>query len=703
MSYFGLGFQVGRISIFTHLGLSFRAFTIIATTMSKSKEMHGLDDVHQQAELLVLDYLRGSRCMKTMDALSKWISDKKKHRSSSALMSPTASDIFAKDVAANKATKEKANSVLEYMVIVAIWCCHVDETTMASTTKGASKEWTKDDLSKLKKEAKKTQTIADKTERWKSVGATLGRSKRDCYEKYKELKKKPSSSSSKPSKKAVTVDVRSMLDLNAIDVAGAGTDGRASDDVESSGATAVPTNPNEQDMGMSSSPTIHAVNVHYAKDKTGPKSTGKNKIVDAANMVDDHPSEMWCGEVALSKPKARGSSVAPGDVRASRDYDDVAVMEDCDNLDEQDHAQADSAPPSRSSSSFPSRVSLSNSVIDSKQGRALPAAEVTSLRKLLFNDSKKKLGPHWTHQGFDFAQVEGLKYGIVQHEGGPCGVMAVVQAYVLHFLFQEDISTWDSVETPLVTKALARALAHIIWQAGSGSTCKVALIGYGVVLVVASVMLTRGLATVEADMDTATGTVPTLIGAHDYCTQEMVNLLLLGYACSNVFDGTKDLGGGDDATSSSMVLRGVQKRSVVGFLTLFEAYDYMVVGDHLKVPVDNIWVVCSESHYSVMFADPAIAPSTSSAVGFLCFYGWFFGGGGFRLLEGGFVAFDLFYFDGLANQDEVIRLTISPMGLATKPDKAAQNRGDLIPPLNLVIQTKWPQATVDWHSVEPLL
>ncbi|ETV68106.1 hypothetical protein H257_15853 [Aphanomyces astaci] len=698
--------------------------------MSKSKEMHGLDDVHQQAELLVLDYLRGSRCMKTMDALSKWISDKKKHRSSSALMSPTASDIFAKDVAANKATKEKANSVLEYMIgkrksgskSPKVSCSpeaftdgKVDETTMASTTKGASKEWTKDDLSKLKKEAKKTQTIADKTERWKSVGATLGRSKRDCYEKYKELKKKPSSSSSKPSKKAVTVDVRSMLDLNAIDVAGAGTDGRASDDVEPSGATAVPTNPNEQDMGMSSSPTIHAVNVHYAKDKTGPKSTGKNKIVDAANMVDDHPSEMWCGEVALSKPKARGSSVAPGDVRASRDYDDVAVMEDCDNLDEQDHAQADSAPPSRSSSSFPSRVSLSNSVIDSKQGRALPAAEVTSLRKLLFNDSKKKLGPHWTHQGFDFAQVEGLKYGIVQHEGGPCGVMAVVQAYVLHFLFQEDISTWDSVETPLVTKALARALAHIIWQAGSGSTCKVALIGgatpslehmavsqlnsrhdldqfiarhidqfreskgYGVVLVVASVMLTRGLATVEADMDTATGTVPTLIGAHDYCTQEMVNLLLLGYACSNVFDGTKDLGGGDDATSSSMVLRGVQKRSAVGFLTLFEAYDYMVVGDHLKVPVDNIWVVCSESHYSVMFADPAIAPSTSLA------------------------AFDLFYFDGLANQDEVIRLTISPMGLATKPDKAAQNRGDLIPPLNLVIQTKWPQATVDWHSVEPLL
>ncbi len=36
-------------------------------------------------------------------------------------------------------------------------------------------------------------------------------------------------------------------------------------------------------------------------------------------------------------------------------------------------------------------------------------------------------------------------------------------------------------------------------------------------------MLTRGVATIAADMDTATGVVPTLIGAHDYCTQVQHN------------------------------------------------------------------------------------------------------------------------------------------------------------------------------------
>jgi hypothetical protein len=44
-----------------------------------------------------------------------------------------------------------------------------------------------------------------------------------------------------------------------------------------------------------------------------------------------------------------------------------------------------------------------------------------------------------------------------------------------------------------------------------------------------------------------------LIGAHSYTTQEMVNLALTGRARSNVFDGTKDLDG--------MVFRGIDKRS----------------------------------------------------------------------------------------------------------------------------------------------
>ena len=85
-----------------------------------------------------------------------------------------------------------------------------------------------------------------------------------------------------------------------------------------------------------------------------------------------------------------------------------------------------------------------------------------------------------------------------------------------------------------------------------------------------------------------------LMGAHGYCSQEMVHLLLVGKATSNTFDGDKVL---DEMT----VLKGIHKRSDIGLLSLFEHYDSIVVGDHLKNPRYPIWLVCSESHFTVLF------------------------------------------------------------------------------------------------------
>ena len=48
--------------------------------------------------------------------------------------------------------------------------------------------------------------------------------------------------------------------------------------------------------------------------------------------------------------------------------------------------------------------------------------------------------------------------------------------------------------------------------------------------------------------------------------------MLTGKARSNVHDGEKDLG--DD-----FILKGVEKRADVGFLTFFEYFGYFNVGD----------------------------------------------------------------------------------------------------------------------------
>lgn len=63
---------------------------------------------------------------------------------------------------------------------------------------------------------------------------------------------------------------------------------------------------------------------------------------------------------------------------------------------------------------------------------------------------------------------------------------------------------------------------------------------------------------------------------------------------------------------------------------------FLKVGSHLKTPKFPIWVVCSESHFSVLFC-----PSEDLATD--------------HCKE---EEFDLYYYDGLANQQEPIRLTV---------------------------------------------
>lgn len=75
--------------------------------------------------------------------------------------------------------------------------------------------------------------------------------------------------------------------------------------------------------------------------------------------------------------------------------------------------------------------------------------------------------------------------------------------------------------------------------------------------------------------------------------------------------------------------------------------------------------------------------------------------------------FTLMYYDGLANQEQPIKLTVSKAlqsdGIA-KHDQTGkvQQKGttasdSLVPPLEHVLHTKWPEATVHWSGCEPIL
>ena len=261
--------------------------------------------------------------------------------------------------------------------------------------------------------------------------------------------------------------------------------------------------------------------------------------------------------------------------------------------------------------------------------------------------------------------------------------------------------------------------------------------GPGLALLVYSAMLTRGLQDVVSDMDTGMGGAATLIGAHNYATQvtnsfrstalfqvniascfvlqELVNLLLVGRAHSNVFDGTEVVPGSCGDGSDNLLLRGIPVRACVGFVSLFESLGYIKVGDHFKCPAVPIWVVSSESHYSVIFAAPRgavwpsdcyeksrtaaakrrlgyIEPSDALSVGL----------GALRHVGNASAGLplDLIYFDGLGHQEAICRLTAS---LPSRCHDATPAVDDDPPPLEAVVRTLWPGASVIWNGTDPIL
>ncbi|KAL2241902.1 UNVERIFIED_CONTAM: Ubiquitin carboxyl-terminal hydrolase MINDY-3 [Sesamum indicum] len=120
----------------------------------------------------------------------------------------------------------------------------------------------------------------------------------------------------------------------------------------------------------------------------------------------------------------------------------------------------------------------------------------------------------------------------------------------------------------------------------------------GALLFLISALLSRGLDNVQEDRDDPSQ--PLVTAPFGHASQEIVNLLLSGSSVANVFDGKMDLGGG-------MFVKGISTTVEVGFLTLLESLNFCKVGQYLKCPRWPIWVVGSESHYTVLFAlDPKV-------------------------------------------------------------------------------------------------
>lgn len=356
-------------------------------------------------------------------------------------------------------------------------------------------------------------------------------------------------------------------------------------------------------------------------------------------------------------------------------------------------------------------------------GRPITLEEASQLRNLLTGSPAQPLSTEWLSQNFKQNANPNLSYGIVQKKGGPCGVLACVQAYMMKSLiFGTSIAPTTSPVSPLRPSqrewlwSLAVAITEILWKAGQGEKAILAMPGSfahftehgvgrysqdgmtenlalhefveqrdlydavtrhlsaftsetssGCVVLLYSLILTRGIENIQSDMDPGGGH---LINAHGYSSQEIVNLLLTGRAFTNTFNGEHKLG---NSPQRSMVLRGITQKAELGLLSLFEHYDCYKVGTHLKTPQYPIWVVCCESHYSCLFSRDTSVTSDTPPV----------------------TTFDIYYYDGLALQEDEIRLTIELSG--------EESDLPIVPPLEHCIRTKWKKAAVNWNGTDPIL
>lgn len=56
------------------------------------------------------------------------------------------------------------------------------------------------------------------------------------------------------------------------------------------------------------------------------------------------------------------------------------------------------------------------------------------LKQITFGSSTQCFNKEWQEQGFIFNEHPKLSYGLIQHKGGPCGLLASVQGYILKYL-----------------------------------------------------------------------------------------------------------------------------------------------------------------------------------------------------------------------------------------------------------------------------
>lgn len=312
-------------------------------------------DVTRQAELVVMDCLKSWNCPRALNAFTE--------KSSASRVSPIASERFSTDMEVKKKAADGWISVLEYLV--SNTSGNKDKSSSSSRRRPdptakegeieAGIEWTKEEISALKKAIKKTSSVEDKNARWKQIVSLVGndKSKKHCYVKYKELKEEQKTNAAK---KASPRRKRSS-------------------------------NKGDSDEADPSDPKTPA---KLAKDdQNDVLENGKSYEDDSSSRVE--LSVSGASEEPATAFVVSRRSAAP-EANSSHTLSEALEMEDCEDMGMLlEQPTTSRAQPRRTNSNVGSSFASGSTRIPT-------ASDVAAVQQLLFGANKKAFSSHWEEQ-----------------------------------------------------------------------------------------------------------------------------------------------------------------------------------------------------------------------------------------------------------------------------------------------------------------
>ncbi|XP_075426557.1 inactive ubiquitin carboxyl-terminal hydrolase MINDY-4B-like isoform X2 [Ascaphus truei] len=390
---------------------------------------------------------------------------------------------------------------------------------------------------------------------------------------------------------------------------------------------------------------------------------------------------------------------------------------------------------------FPSNVlySIPKAVIVASDlgGKPVSLDMAMELRKMLFGNTFHIFNYEWKKSLFKFRDTfSNLAYALEVEKGGSRAIQMAVQAHVIKYLLftrnEEEHSYLESlyeISQKQQERALAAALADILWTAGEGKRATICLFtsnayftespdykadkfterlqlfefmekekvekficvhihcfkdegSHGVILFLYSLLFSRTFQQLREDLDFTTTHLLRFSLGNFICRQAVLNMILTGRASPHVFNGDHTL---DEQELEQKTQHGVLTRSDVGYLYWrrenIEQERLSQVGSMLKTPKFPIWLCNINGTYSVLFG-------TNTSL----LRNW--------KMEH---IFDLYFYNGQPSQSTTVHLTIDTHSHHWEERYKADDTDPekRFPSVEMTVRTKWEGAAINWNGTVP--